>query len=50
MYLYIYFNSYKFGRLAANCIINKKWKVELLIVGDPWESYWSAFFLNRFMS
>jgi glycosyltransferase involved in cell wall biosynthesis len=44
------FNSYKFGRLAANCIINKKWKVELLIAGDPWESYWSAFFLNRFMS
>ena len=44
------FNPYKFARLSANCIIGKNWKIELLITGDPWESYWSAFFLNRFLS
>jgi glycosyltransferase involved in cell wall biosynthesis len=24
--------------------------VKLLVVGDPWESYWSAYFLNKFMN
>jgi glycosyltransferase involved in cell wall biosynthesis len=24
--------------------------VKLLVVGDPWESYWSAYFLNKFLN
>jgi glycosyltransferase involved in cell wall biosynthesis len=25
-------------------------EVKLLVAGDPWESYWSAYFLNRFLN
>jgi len=43
------FNAYKFARLSAKYILHQDWEVELLVVGDPWESYWSAYFLNRFL-
>ena len=42
------FNIFKFVFLSALLIKKMKWKVELLVVGDPWESYWCAYFLNRF--
>ena len=43
------FNSYKFARRAHRYIELKNINVELFVVGDPWESYWSAYFLNRFL-
>jgi glycosyltransferase involved in cell wall biosynthesis len=43
------FNAYKFARLSAKYILNQNWEIELLVAGDPWESYWSAYFLNRFL-
>ena len=44
------FNAYRFARLSAKYILNQEWEIDLLVVGDPWESYWSAYFLNKFMS
>ena len=38
------FNSYKFARRAHRYIELKNINVELFVVGDPWESYWSAYF------
>ena len=43
------FNSYKFARRAHKYIELENISVELFVVGDPWESYWSAYFLNRFL-
>ena len=43
------FNSYKFAKRAYRYIELKNINVELFVVGDPWESYWSAYFLNRFL-
>ena len=43
------FNSYKFARRAHKYIELENISVELVVVGDPWESYWSAYFLNRFL-
>ena len=43
------FNSYKFAKRAHKCIESNKVSVKLFVVGDPWESYWSAYFLNRFL-
>ena len=43
------FNSYKFARRAHKYIELKNISVKLFVVGDPWESYWSAYFLNRFL-
>ena len=37
------FNILKFASRAASLAYKKKWKVELLIVGEPWESYWCAY-------
>ena len=42
-------NSYKFARRAHKFIDLKNISVKLFVVGDPWESYWSAYFLNRFL-
>jgi glycosyltransferase involved in cell wall biosynthesis len=44
------FNAYRFARLSAKYILHQEWEIDLLVVGDPWESYWSAYFLNKFMS
>jgi glycosyltransferase involved in cell wall biosynthesis len=43
-------NIIKFAFLSALLIKKMKWKVELLVAGDPWESYWSAYFLNKFLN
>jgi len=41
------FNAYKFSQKAFKLIKAKNLDVKLLVSGDAWESYWSAFFLNR---
>ena len=43
------FNSYKFARRVHRYIELKNITVKLFVVGDPWESYWSAYFLNIFL-
>ena len=43
------FNSYRFARKVYKYIEFKNISVNLFVVGDPWESYWSAYFLNRFL-
>jgi glycosyltransferase involved in cell wall biosynthesis len=42
------FNSFKFAKNAHKYLISNKTDVKLLVAGDPWESYWSAYFLNKF--
>jgi glycosyltransferase involved in cell wall biosynthesis len=44
------FNSYKFAKRAHKYIESNKVSVKLFVVGDPWESFWSAYFLNRFLN
>jgi glycosyltransferase involved in cell wall biosynthesis len=44
------FNSYLFAKKVHNFIRINNLNVRLLVVGDPWESYWSAYFLNRFLN
>ena len=44
------FNSYKFAKKVHKFIKLNNLDVKLLVVGDPWESYWSAYFLNKFMN
>ena len=43
------FNSYMFAKKAQKFIKINNLNVKLLVAGDPWESYWSAYFLNRFL-
>ena len=44
------FNSYQFAKKAYQFIKINNFNVKLLVAGDPWESYWSAYFLNRFLN
>ena len=44
------FNSYKFAKNAYKYIKSNKLNVKLLVAGDPWESYWSAYFLSRLLN
>ena len=44
------FNSFIFAKKAHKFIKKNNLEVKLLIAGDPWESYWSAYFLNRFLN
>ena len=44
------FNSYMFARKVHKFINLNNLDVKLLAAGDPWESYWSAYFLNRFLN
>jgi glycosyltransferase involved in cell wall biosynthesis len=44
------FNFYRFAFKSEKLISSMNWDVELLIVGDCWEGYWSAYFLNKFMN
>ena len=44
------FHSYMFARKVHKFIKLNNLDVKLLVAGDPWESYWSAYFLNRFLS
>ena len=43
------FNFYIFAKKATQIIKRENFDIKLLVVGDPWESYWSAFFLNKFL-
>ena len=44
------FNSYMFARKVHKFIKLNNLDVKLLVAGDPWESYWSAYFLNRILN
>ncbi len=44
------FNSYKFAKNAYKYIESNMLSVKLLVAGDPWESYWSAYFLSRLLN
>ena len=44
------FNSYMFAKKAHKSIKVNKLNVKLLVAGDPWESFWSAYFLNKFLN
>jgi glycosyltransferase involved in cell wall biosynthesis len=44
------FNSYVFAKKVHKFIKLNNLDVKLLVAGDPWESYWSAYFLNRFLN
>jgi glycosyltransferase involved in cell wall biosynthesis len=43
------FNFYKFAKQCSNAVKVQSMDIKLLVAGDPWESYWSAFFLNKFL-
>ena len=43
------FNSYIFAKKVYEYIKINNMSVRLLIAADPWESYWSAYFLNKFL-
>jgi glycosyltransferase involved in cell wall biosynthesis len=44
------FNSIKFAKAALKKIRSKNLDVKLLVAGDPWESFWSAYLLNKLSS
>jgi len=44
------FNSYMFPKKAHKLIKINNLNVKLLVAGDPWEGYWSAYFLNKFFN
>jgi glycosyltransferase involved in cell wall biosynthesis len=44
------FNSYMFAKKAHKSIKVNNLNVKLLVAGDPWESFWSAYFLNKFLN
>jgi glycosyltransferase involved in cell wall biosynthesis len=44
------FNSYMFAKKAHKFIKIDNLNVKLLVAGDPWESFWSAYFLSKFLN
>jgi len=44
------FNSIKFAKAALRKIRSENLDVKLLVAGDPWESFWSAYLLNKLSS
>jgi glycosyltransferase involved in cell wall biosynthesis len=44
------FNSYMFAKKAHKFIKINNLNVKLLVSGDPWESFWSAYFLSKFLN
>ena len=44
------FNSYMFAKKAHKFIKMNNLNVKLLVAGDPWESFWSAYFLSKFLN
>jgi glycosyltransferase involved in cell wall biosynthesis len=44
------FNSFLFARESSNYIKAHNLNVKLLVAGDPWESYLSAYLLNKFLN
>ena len=43
------FNSYMFAKKVHKFIKINNLNVKLLVAGDPWESCWSAYFLNKLL-
>jgi glycosyltransferase involved in cell wall biosynthesis len=43
------FNSYKFAKHCSKAVKAQGIDIKLLVAGDPWESYWSAYFLKKFL-
>jgi glycosyltransferase involved in cell wall biosynthesis len=43
-------NSYMFAKKSHKFIKINNLNIKLLVAADPWESYWSAYFLNRFLN
>ena len=44
------FNSYMFAKKVYKFIKINNINIKLIVAGDPWESYWSAYFLNKFLN
>jgi len=44
------FNLYMFAKKAHKFININNLYVKLLVAGDPWESFWSAYFLSKFLN
>ena len=44
------FNSYLFAIKSYSYIKSQNLNIKLLIAGDPWESYWSAYFLDKLLN
>ena len=44
------FNSYMFAKKAHKFIKINNLNIKLLVAADPWEGYWSAYFLNKFLN
>ena len=44
------FNPFLFAIKSLHYIKRNNLDLRLLVVGDPWESYWSSYFLNRLLS
>jgi glycosyltransferase involved in cell wall biosynthesis len=44
------FNSYMFAKKAYKFIKVNNLNIKLLVAGDPWESFWGAFFLSKFLN
>ena len=44
------FNSHMFAKKVHKFIQINNLNVKLLVAGDPWESFWSAYFLNKFLN
>jgi glycosyltransferase involved in cell wall biosynthesis len=44
------FNSYMFAKKAHKFTKINNLNVKLLVAGDPWESFWSAYFLKKFLN
>jgi glycosyltransferase involved in cell wall biosynthesis len=44
------FNSYMFAKKTHKFIKINNLNVQLLVASDPWESFWSAYFLSKFLN
>jgi len=44
------FNPIKFAKAALKKIRSENHDIKLLVAGDPWESFWSAYLLNKLSS
>jgi glycosyltransferase involved in cell wall biosynthesis len=44
------FNPILFAKKSLHYVKRNNLHVSLLIAGDPWESYWSAYFLGKFLN
>ena len=43
-------NSFVFAKKSYNYIKAHNLNIKLLVAGDSWESYWSVYFLNKFLN